>query len=123
MKSFLILLLISFLVILAFDTFASFTSKIFQTKYALFTIGSVVIYFCVGFFAAKYGNFGLAIIAAAIAGIFDSTLGWYISWLIGPGRIEGEINSTIIFSTIIFVIFMAVFFGLIGGATNYFINR
>jgi hypothetical protein len=123
MKKLSIFLLIAFVSILAFDTLASFASKIFQIEYGLFSLGSIVIYTGIGFFGEKYGNLALAIISSAITGIIDSTLGWYISWLIGPGRVDAELDLTIILSTIVFVAFFASLFGTIGGLISYFINR
>lgn len=123
MKRFSIFLLISFLSVLAFDTLASFISQIFQIDYVLFSIGSAVIYFCIGFFGTKYGNFALAIISSALTGIIDSTLGWYISWIVGPGKIDIEPDLVIKFSTVVTVVLIAVFFGLIGSVISYFVNR
>lgn len=123
MKRLSIFLLIAFLSIIAFDTLASLASRTFQIEYGLFLIGSIVIYICVGFFGEKYGNIALAVISSALTGVIDSTLRWYISWVIGPGRLEGEFDFTIIFSAIVFTVFIASFFGLIGSLVSYFINR
>jgi hypothetical protein len=123
MKRFSICLLISCLSILAFDIIASFVSLIFQIEYTLFSLGSTIICIGIGFFGEKYGNLVLAVLSTTIAGIVDSTLGWYISWIIGPGRMEGELDLIIVFSTIVFVVFISSIFGLIGGLISYFINR
>lgn len=123
MKSFSIFLLIVFLSVLAFDTFASLASQTFQIEYGLFIFGSILIYLCVGFFGEKYGNLALAIITSALTGLIDSTLGWYISWIIGPGKILGELDFLVVFSTIVFTVLLASFFGLIGGLISYFVNR
>lgn len=116
-------MLIAFLAGITFDILASIASQTFQITYGLFIFGSMLIYFFVGFFGEKYGNFALAIIASALTGLIDSTLGWYISWIIGAGKIEGELDSTIILLTIGFAVLISSFFGSIGAVVSYFINR
>lgn len=123
MKSYSMFLLTAFAVILAFDALASFISQTFQINYGLFSIGSILIYIGIGFFGRKYGNLSLGIISAAITGLIEATLGWYISWVIGPGRIEGEFDWLIVFSGIIINVLTASLFGLIGGLVSYFISR
>lgn len=123
MKQLLIILLIGSLSVLIFDTLGSFASKYFQVNYILFIFGSVLIYASTGYFSARYGSLIFAIFISAIVGLIDSTLGWYISWLLGPGRVDFELNSANIISTVFFVICLSAVFGFIGGLINYFTLR
>ena len=109
------ILLIGSLIIILFDTFASLISVTFQINYLLSIFGSILIYALVGFFSAKRSNLLWAGIASGIVGLVDSTLGWYISWIIGAGRPEIEVNLTSIIATIIFVVIVSSLFGFIGG--------
>lgn len=115
MKRIIPVVLIGSLIVILFDTLASFASINFQIHYGIFSIGSCLIDAGVGFFAAKRNGLAWAVLAAGIVGLVDSTLGWYISWIIGPGRPEVEINFLIILMTIVFVTIEASIFGLIGG--------
>lgn len=73
--------------ILVFDTMASLLSRATGFEYGLFALGSLAIYGLVG--AAAYrlrGSVGLATMVAGVVGLTEATLGWYISWMLGPGR-------------------------------------
>jgi hypothetical protein len=54
-------------------------------------------------------------LAGGITGFVDATLGWYISWIIGPGRPDIETDANGITLSIMFVIFIGVVIGFIGG--------
>jgi hypothetical protein len=119
MKRIILIALLGSLAIVLFDIFSSFASLNFNIPYSLFSVGSFLIYACVGFFGAKYGNLWKAALAAGIVGFTESTVGWYISWLIGPGRFEIEISQAVFVFTIIVIVIFAVvtaaLLGLIGG--------
>lgn len=114
MKQLISVVLSGALAVILFDTLASFISRKFQISYGLFSIGSFFIYICVGFFGAKYGDLMRAVIIAGIIGVIDSTIGWYISWIIGPGQTNIELTVVNIASIIIFVTITALLFGLVG---------
>lgn len=115
MKRIIPIVLIGSLVVILFDILASFASINFQINYGIFSIGSCLIDAGAGFFAAKRNGLAWAVLAAGILGLVDSTLGWYISWIIGPGRPEVEIDLLTIFMTVVFVTITSSIFGLIGG--------
>ncbi len=123
MKQISLTLLLGSILVILFDTFASITSLHFQIDYTLFSAGSNFIYAYTGFYCAKYGSLLWSIVGAGVVGLVDSTIGWYISWLIGPGRPEIEMNSVEIFTTMIFVSLTAMPFGLIGGLFSRWLNR
>jgi hypothetical protein len=73
-------------VVLVFDIAASLTSLGTGLPYGWFTIGSVVIYFAAGHMGAP--RFGVRSVAGAtvLVALVDATLGWAVSWFIGPGQ-------------------------------------
>ncbi len=115
MKHFILILLIGAFAVVAFDTVGSLASRNFGFGYQWLTIGSLLIYAGVGFAASKYNGLPFAPLASAITSLVDSTLGWYISWVIGPGRPAIEMDSTAIISTVIFVTLTGAVVGFIGG--------
>ena len=86
---FLIIALATAVVIVAFDAAAALAARRMGFNYTLATIGSVLIYATSGFFAARTGGVDATVKLGAIAALTDATLGWRVSWLIGPGRLPG----------------------------------
>jgi len=115
MKHFIQIILIGVFAIVIFDTIGSLASRNFGFGYQWLVIGSYLIYAGVGFAASKYNGLIFAPLAGGITSLVDSTLGWYISWIIGPGRLNMEMDLTAIISTVIFVTLTGVIIGLIGG--------
>jgi hypothetical protein len=93
--------------ILIFDLVASLASRTLGFRYAYATLGSWLIYAITGFVAARHGGVAAAATAGAVVGFAEATLGWAISWLIGPGRLPsgtpslGRIASTVLTVTLI----------------------
>ena len=114
MKHFFLIILIGAFAVLVFDTIGSLASRNFGFPYYWLTVGSFLIYAGVGLAASKYNGLMYAPLAAGIVGLIDSTLGWYISWVIGPGRPEIEMDLMQIFTAIIFVTVLASLFGFVG---------
>jgi hypothetical protein len=115
MKHFILIILIGVFAVVIFDTIGSLASRSFSFPYSWLTVGSFLIYAGVGFAASKYDGLMFAPLAGAITSLVDSTLGWYISWIIGPGRPATEMDSTTIISTVLFVTVTGVGTGFIGG--------
>lgn len=115
MKHFFLILLIGVSAVVAFDIVGSLASRSFNFAYQWLTIGSFLIYAGVGFAASKYNSLLFAPLTGAIMSFVDSTLGWYISWIIGPGRPAMEMDSTAIISTVIFVTLIGAVIGFVSG--------
>ena len=122
-KQIFITLLLGSLLVLSFDTLASLVSLHLQIDYGSFSFGSSFIYAYIGFYCAKYGNLLWSTLGAGVIGLIDSTFGWYISWMIGPGRPDFEMTSAEILTAVIFVSLTAMPFGLIGGLIHRWLNR
>jgi hypothetical protein len=72
--------------VLLFDLAASLISRATGIPYASFSLGSFVIYALCGYLIAKQAPMRLAVMGAAGVALVEATLGWAISWFIGPGR-------------------------------------
>ena len=74
--------------VVAFDVLASLASRKLSFWYGYATIGSWLIYVTVGLLAGRVASVRAATAAGAAVGFVEATLGWAISWLIGPGRVS-----------------------------------
>src|SRR5437899_7118123 len=107
--------------ILLFDTVGSVTSRFFTFRYSRLEVGSFLIYFMVGFATARTSSPGAAMVAGALVAFVDATLGWGISWLVGPGRLADAQASTLrIVRTIATVTLYGALCGLLGGRMQIF---
>lgn len=101
--------------VLLFDTVASFASVIVGFPYANAAVGSFMIYTTVGYFSYRCGGIGASIGSSVLVGLADVTLGWGISWLIGPGALPPEQRTTAVITfAIVFVFAMAIMSALSG---------
>ncbi len=87
MSEWLRVVIIGSVIVVAFDAAASIASSWLGFPYTYATAGSWLIYFGVGYVAAgATRSVGRAALAAGIVGSIEATLGWAVSWVIGPGR-------------------------------------
>ncbi|MGZ0079705.1 hypothetical protein [Methylomonas sp. YC3] len=101
--------------VLVFDTTASFAALAVGFPYAYASIGSFVIYTLVGYFAFRRCGLFRAIGAAVLVELVDATLGWFISWQIGPGALpEDQVTTSIVATTLVLVLVFAVACSIIG---------
>jgi hypothetical protein len=83
--------------VIVFDTIAALLSRAAGLSYTRFVIGSWSIYALVGYFAARSAHGGpveAALLAGVVLGATDCTLGWAISWFIGPGKVNDRVTPT-----------------------------
>ena len=73
--------------VIILDAAGSYASTKFGFRYTKLLPGSFFIYACVGALAAHDGSVGTGAVAAGLVASVDATIGWAISWYIGPGRI------------------------------------
>lgn len=109
--------------ILTFDSAAATLSVQLGFAYAWGLPGSLLIYAAVGFIAAR-GSGLLAGVGsgAAVAGV-DATIGWVVSWLIGPGYLPGA-SPDLVVIVIVEVVFLGALCGGIGAlAARVFTTR
>jgi hypothetical protein len=82
--TFKIKILISILAIIGFDAIASLTSRVFQFDYTNLVWVSLVIYLAAGYWGAHRRGFLFGLLLASLAGLADSTIGWWLSTWIRP---------------------------------------
>lgn len=109
--------------VVAYDLLASLASRGFGFPYARASIGSYLLYLAIGFVAARSASTAPiqnAAIAAGVAGLVDASVGWAVSWALGPARLPSGITLTIgrWMSAALFVIVLAAAVGAIGGVAG-----
>ncbi len=112
----LLIALLGTLTVLAFDSLGAVASKKLSFRYALLAPGAFLIYGAVGYAAGGYAESMLAgAVAGALVGLADATLGWWVSWRIGPGRpADGHITPTRLIQAAGTMVLVALVCGFIG---------
>jgi hypothetical protein len=110
--------------VVIFDILASLASRRFGFAYARAGYGSYLIYLAVGFFAARASEsnaIATAAVAAGVAGLVDASVGWAVSWALGPGRLPDGLQLTVArwLSTAMFVVGLAAAVGAVGGIAGH----
>jgi len=106
-------------VVVLFDLAAALAARRFEFPYVRASIGSCFIYLLIGFALgrrtlARSGRTGA--LGAAVAGLVDVSIGWAISWAIGPGRSpSGTLSVTEWVVTAVVVVAFAAVVGYVGG--------
>jgi hypothetical protein len=76
------------------------------------TVGSWLIYAGVAFAAAQRASLPTAVVDTMLVAFVEATLGWRISWLIGPGRTpSGTVTASQLARALIFVLGAAAIIG------------
>ena len=114
------ILLLAVGAVLLLDTLGSLASRAVPFEYSWLMFGSVVIYTVTGMAvarAAETDKVRQAWRAGMILGFVDATLGWAISWVIGPGRVDpAELGGAPGMAfTVFFAAMFASLFALAGG--------
>jgi len=80
------------LTVVLFDAVGSLASRYFGFSYALLTPGSLLIYGTVAALVARRRNWVHGLLASTVLAFTDVTVGWAVSWVIGPGRPESGLT-------------------------------
>lgn len=109
-------ILIIILVIVGFDALVSVLSKLFQFDYTNLVWASFLIYLAAGYWGAHRRGFLFGMLLSALAGLADSTIGWFISMSIRPFTRTGipPITPSLILIVLISVTAIGIVFGLVG---------
>jgi hypothetical protein len=111
--------------IVAFDAIASVASLRFGFAYSKTAVGSWVICAMVGLLAGfTRGGLRAAVVGGALMGLVDVSLGWVVSWAIGPGRIPGggTLSPTRWIITAVFVTLTSGGAGVAGGIVAWVVT-
>jgi hypothetical protein len=110
-------------VILVYDVLASVISLQAGLPYESFSFGSLLLYFVFGLLAFRTSSLLGSLLVGASMGFAEATLGWYLSWIIGPGRPNVQFSPFEITFAIVFVTITAAVIGLIGGSLGWLVFR
>jgi len=101
--------------ILVFDVLASLASREFGFPYVAATPGSLLIYAAAGFVAGRAHGVPQAAGVGALVGEVESTIGWWLSFVIGAIQPESATTSQEIASVIVAIIVVGGMAGAAGG--------
>ena len=110
-------IILGIVLIILIDSIGSVTSRILDFNYGYFSILSVLNYGLIGYLTSKYYNLSKALLAGAVLGLFDATIGWQLAIFLkanGEG-LEQEVGSSLWIASVLFAIGFAVFVAMIGG--------
>jgi hypothetical protein len=110
--------------LIVFDIVGALAGKPLGFPYSSLGVVSLLIYLAVGLVGAWRANFVAGVVAAAVVGFLDGTLGPLAAWLFGPGPVGQTITEPRIFAygtTVITV--TAATAGLIGALTGTWLER
>jgi hypothetical protein len=104
------------LAVLVFDLLGATASRWLGFRYSLLMPGSYALYTATGVVAAHVGPAWIGIIAGAIVAFVEATIGWAISWWIGPGRpsAQASLSRARMIRIVALVTMMGAAFGLFG---------
>ena len=100
------------LAVVLFDAVGSLAAKRFGFAYSLLIPGSLLIYGAVAAMVARRRDWVVGLLAATLLAFTDVTLGWAVSWLIGPGKPEAGLTPMTVLGAAMTAF---VFGGLAGG--------
>ncbi len=119
MKKALQIAAIGAIIIVLYDTIAAIISIGTGISYGWFSLGSFVIYLLFGFLTGRVSLWYLGALTGALIAVAESTIGWAVSWSIGPGRPTEEMNiAVLIIGAILLVVPIGAITGLIGGLAS-----
>ena len=104
--------------VMVFDLAMSLASKLLHFPYGWGMIGSIVIYSVLGARVARetgvrYPLVDVGVVATLVA-LVDASLGWTISWHVGPGKPETPLTTIVWLWTALLVIVVSVVTALLG---------
>ncbi len=116
MKNKLSIFLVGILAVTFLDSLGAIASRQLNFNYSLLSIVSFIVYVSFAFFLARQTDKKTTIILTGLLGLFDATIGWKISELLGAntGENEIEITTTILITTVILMTVFSCLLGLLG---------
>jgi hypothetical protein len=87
--------------VVAYDALASALALSLGFPYVWAIVGSWLIYASVGFLVSKADRAASGFKTGAVVGLADSTLGWAVSWAIGPGYVPGATWVAVVLTSLL----------------------
>jgi hypothetical protein len=110
--------------LVAVDVVGALTGKPLGFPYSPLGVVSLLVYVLVGFIAAWRASFVAGVLAAAIVGLLDATVGPLAAWLAGPGSLGQSITEPRVFAySITVATATAAAAGLVGAVTGSWLER
>jgi hypothetical protein len=111
--------------VLALDAIGSLASRAMGFDYAMLTPISFLFYAAIGAYVGVREPVSRAAIVGAAVGLIDATVGWAISWVIGPGRPQVGERITLLglFNTALFVAVLAALGAAVGAWLARWVRR
>ena len=111
------IILLCCLAALAFEVAGSFLSRLLDFPFAYLSPIPLLIYALAGFLVAPGRSIRAGLWAGAIIGFVDGTLGWAISWGIGPGDVSAlQPTPDMFVGAAVIAVLLGAICGLVGGA-------
>jgi hypothetical protein len=101
--------------VLAFDTIGALAARFIGFSYGALAAVSWLIPTGAGFFSTKGHTLFAGILAGALVGFVDATVGWMIASAVAVGTSMGDLTLPQVARTILLVTGMSGLFGLAGG--------
>jgi hypothetical protein len=110
--------------LVAGDVIGALTGKPLGFPYSPLGVVSLLVYFLVGFIGAWRASLVPGLLAAAIVGFLDATIGPLAAWLAGPGALGQSVTEPRVFAYSITVgTATAAVAGLVGAITGSWLER
>ena len=104
--------------VILFDAVGSFAARELGFNYTLLIPGSLLIYGTAAALVARRRDWVLGLLAATVLALTDVTVGWAVSWVIGPGRPEAGLTPI----TVVGAVMTAFVLGGLAGAIGAWIG-
>lgn len=116
MKNKVSIFLVGILAVALLDSLGAIASRQLGFSYSLLSFVSFIVYVGFAFFLTRQADKKTTIILTGLLGLFDATIGWKLSELLGAntGENKVEISTTILLVTAIFMTIFASLLGLLG---------
>ena len=116
MKKPLSIFLAGILAVTLLDSLGAIASRQLSFNYSLLSVVSFIVYIGFAFLLTRQADKKTTIILTGLLGLFDATIGWKLSELLGANTGENniEITTTILITTAIFMTLFASLLGLLG---------
>ncbi len=123
MSNFTLITLAGAIAVIAVSSLGALAARELGFDYSWLIPFSVAIYAVVGFAVSRYVRLIYAPVAGAVVGLIDTTIGWYISWIIGPGNPQVETDMLGIIFTVVMVVALDMIIATLGGIVARLIWR